>query len=318
MRVPCSRNYFLSRRWLTLFGDSMNARPFFSLCLAFSLALFPISSPAQRGYPPTIPGATGMVYKTIDDVELKLWIFNPEGHQSSDRSPAILFFFGGGWKGGSPSQFVPQAKRLAEKGMVAMVADYRVRSRHGTLARTCVEDARDAMRFVRSHAETLGIDPNRVAAGGGSAGGHIAACLGTIDTDEGSKPNALALFNPACVLAPLDGKNYWEEDRHAEMKERMGVEPEALSPAHHVSSEAPPCILFHGEADPTVPFATAEVFADRMKAAGVRCDLMAYPGEAHGFFNPGRGKKAKEGPESPHEKTLEQLVAFLVDLGWIK
>lgn len=296
----------------------MNVKPVTRLVLALSLTLLPISSEAQRGYPPKIAGATEEVYKVIDDVELKLWIFNPEGHQSDARKPAILFFFGGGWKGGSPSQFVPQAKYLAKRGMVAMVVDYRVRSRHGTLAKACVDDARDAMRFVRAEAERLGIDPNRVAAGGGSAGGHIAACLGTIDEDEASKPDALALFNPACVLAPLEGNNHWEEDRHAEMKERMGVEPEALSPAHHVSAGAPPCIIFHGEADPTVPFTTARAFADRMKAAGVRCDLMAYPGEGHGFFNPGRGRKAKEGPESPYEKTLRQLDAFLVDLGWIK
>lgn len=295
----------------------MNVKPFIRLCVGLSLALVPISAKAQRGYPPKIADATEIVYKTIDDVELKLWIFNPEGHQSADRTPAILFFFGGGWRSGSPSQFVPQARYLAKRGMVAMVVDYRVRSRHGTLAKDCVADARDAMRFVRANAEKFGIDASKIAAGGGSAGGHIAACLGTIDTDEESKPNALALFNPACVLAPLDGKQYWEENRHEEMKERMGMEPEALSPAHHISPEAPPCIVFHGEADPTVPFATAKAFADRMKAAGLRCDLMAFPGEGHGFFKPGRGKKAKEGPESPHEKTLQQLDAFLVDLGWI-
>ncbi len=270
----------------------------------------------QKNYPPSFEGAVEHVYKTVDEVELKLWGFLPEDWTAEDSRPAILFFFGGGWNAGSPAQFQPHAEYLAERGMIAFVVDYRVKSRHGTVAKNCVEDARDAMRFVRSHAGELGVDPNRVAAGGGSAGGHIAGCLGVIEEDPESKPNALALFNPALVLAPFGESSPWKEDRSAELKERMGVEPEALSPIHHVSGSAPPSVIFHGTADSTVPFVTAAQFTVEMKRAGVKCILHEYEGAGHGFFNAGR--KGAEGKEPAFPQTLEQLDQFLVELDWLE
>ena len=279
----------------------------------------PLCAEAQsqnRDYPPAIEGAMEFVYKEASGAQLKLWAFAPKGWKVSDSRPGIVFFFGGGWKGGSPSQFVPHSEYLAGRGMVAMVADYRVSSRHGTKAKDCVDDARDALRYVRANAGKLGVDPNRIAAGGGSAGGHIAACLGVIEEDPASKPNAMALFNPACVLAPIDGMPASKLDRLEEMKDRMGAEPQSLSPAHHVTSKAPPCVIFHGKADTTVPYATAELFAEKMKENGVPCVLHGYEGEGHGFFNASR--KSNAAGESAFPKTLAQLDAFLVDLGWLE
>jgi acetyl esterase/lipase len=282
-----------------------------------AVVLLSLSLPvlAQRNYPPEIEGAKVRVYKEASGTTLKLWAFYPEDAKPSEARPAIIFFFGGGWKSGSPMQFVPQSQHLARQGMVAMVADYRVASRHQTKAKDCVADARDAMRYVRIHAKELGIDPERVAAGGGSAGGHIAACLGTIEDDAASKPNAMALFNPACVMAPVEGIERSGEDRSAEIKERMGVDPVELSPYHHVTADAPPCVVFHGTADATVPYLTAELFAGKMNDSGVKCVLHGYEGEGHGFFNaPGRSKKGKE-PAFP--KTMRHLDAFFTELGWL-
>src|SRR5210317_1899318 len=90
-----------------------------------------------------------VVYKTIGDVELKLHIFNPEGHKASDESPAIVFFFGGGWMGGSPSQFYPHCDYLASRGMVAMSAEYRVKGKHKTSPKECVMDGKSAVRWIR-------------------------------------------------------------------------------------------------------------------------------------------------------------------------
>ncbi|MEM7600538.1 MAG: alpha/beta hydrolase [Verrucomicrobiota bacterium] len=270
----------------------------------------------KKNYPPSFEGAVEHVYKTLGDVELKLWGFLPDEWSAEDSRPAILFFFGGGWNAGSPAQFQPHAEYLADRGMVAFVVDYRVKSRHGTVAKKCVEDARDAMRFVRSHAGEFGVDPDRIAAGGGSAGGHIAGCLGVIDEDPESKAAALALFNPALVLAPFGDSLPWEEDRGAGLKARMGVEPEELSPIHHVSESAPPCVIFHGTADATVPFVTAAQFAVEMKRAGVKCLLHEYEGAGHGFFNAGRA--GAEGQKPAFPKTLEQLDRFLVELEWLE
>jgi len=114
-----------------------------------------------------------VLYKAVGETELKLHVFTPEGHRASDKRPAIVFFFGGGWNGGSPSQFYPHCDYLASRGMVAAAAEYRVKSRNKTTPRECVKDGKSAVRWLRQHAGELGIDPKRVAAGGGSAGGHV-------------------------------------------------------------------------------------------------------------------------------------------------
>lgn len=270
---------------------------------------------AQKNYPPVIEGATEHLYKTVGDVALKLWELN-DGRKDGAARPAIVFFFGGGWRSGSPAQFEPQARILAERGMVAFLADYRVLSRHGTRANTCVEDARDAIRFVRRNAAELGVDPERIASAGGSAGGHIAACLGVMSQDPESAVQAMALFNPACVLAPLDGVELGAAVQSDSFRDRMGVDPIELSPAHHVTRKAPPGIIFHGREDAVVDYAAAEAFASRMKEAGVRCVLHGYEGAGHGFFNYGR--KTPGQSRSAFERTMEQLDEFLVELGWLE
>ena len=122
-----------------------------------------------------------VVYKEIKNAKLKLHVFEPKGHKGSDRRPAIVFFFGGGWVGGTPGQFYPHCTYLASRGMVAFAAEYRVKSRHNVTPYECVTDGKSAVRWIRANAETLGIDKDRLAAGGGSAGAHVAACTGTID-----------------------------------------------------------------------------------------------------------------------------------------
>ena len=251
---------------------------------------------ARLKYPPELANARAEVYKKIGDVELNIYIFEPKGQpDGSDRS-AIVFFFGGGWRQGSPKQFEPHCEYLASRGMVAMAADYRVSARHGTKALHCVADGKSAVRWIRANAERLGIDPARVAAGGGSAGGHVAACTGTIDgLDEpgedlsiSSRPDCLVLFNPAVVLAPVGDQSPFPKDRMAGLVSRMGIKPEKLSPYHHVSKGDPATIVFHGTGDSTVPYRTVELFAERMQEVGNTCRLVPFEGRPHGFFNYGR------------------------------
>ena len=284
------------------------------------LPLAPLAAPAaEKGgfkYPPTFTGARTEVYKTVGDVKLTLSIFEPASGPKSGR-PAIVFFFGGGWTNGSPAQFEEQCRHLAARGMVAITADYRVASRHQVKPVTCVADAKSAIRWVRANAARLGIDPRRIAAGGGSAGGHLAAATATLpgldepgdDTRVSAVPDAAVLFNPALVLAPMEGLPL-EGFGTRVPEERLGTKPENLSPAHHVKRGAPPMIVFHGKADTTVPYVTAEAFARVMKAAGSRCDLVGYEGQPHGFFNHGR----KDGK---YAETLAAMDAFLVSLGWL-
>jgi acetyl esterase/lipase len=273
---------------------------------------------AAQGYPPTFEGARVETYKQVGDVKLNLYIFEPKEAATANR-PAIVFFFGGGWTNGSPGQFEQHCRHLASRGMVAITADYRVGSRHQVKPTACVADAKSALRWVRQNAKRLGIDPQRIAAGGGSAGGHLAAAIATLpDFDEpgedakiSSMPNALVLFNPALVLAPLEGLKLEAVESRVD-SERMGTNPRNLSPAHHVKPGLPPTIIFHGRDDTTVPFSTADAFASLMTKAGNRCELIGYDGQKHGFFNYGRGDGTY------YTKTVAEMDRFLGSLGWLK
>jgi acetyl esterase/lipase len=293
----------------------MNPLPRLLLALA-ALALAAPLHAAAPAYPPQFTGARAEVYQEVGDVKLSLHVFEPEGGPRTGR-PAIVFFFGGGWTSGSPAQFEPHCRHLAARGMVAITADYRVASRHQVKPTACVADAKAALRWVRTHAERLGIDPRRIAAGGGSAGGHLAAATATVpgleaagaDLRVSAVPDALVLFNPALVLAELPGLDLSGFGTRVP-EERLGAPPRALSPAHHVRPGLPPTIIFHGEADTTVPYATAAAFTRLMQAAGNRCELRGYPGQPHGFFNHGRA-------EGKYAETLAAADDFLVSLGWI-
>lgn len=270
----------------------------------FALFLLVTNLHAAPPYPPKIVDARTEVYRTVGEVELKTWIFGEK--VDGQAKPAILFFFGGGWNAGSPAQFEPQARHLAKRGMIAMLVDYRVKSRHGTPAVECVKDGKAALTWVRKNAGRLGVDPKRIATAGGSAGGHVAASIGTLDglgSDE--RPNAMILFNPATTLASL---GEWKARRTLAI-ERLGVaKPEDLSPAHHVSKDTPPTLIMHGSKDTTVPIATVEVFERQMKKLKRPCKLVSYEGAGHGFFNRGEHLKL----------TTKEAEAFLVKLGWLK
>lgn len=291
------------------------------LILAAALVVLMPPAQAQRpAYPPEIPDARTEVYRTADGTDLKAWIFEPAGHRADDTRPAIVFFFGGGWNGGTPGQFRPQATHLAERGMVAMVVDYRVKSRQGTSANVAVSDAKAAIRWVRAHASRLGVDQNRIAAGGGSAGGHLAAATATLPGHDATgaaahvspAPNALVLFNPVLITAPLPGRTNEEADKLEKLRPRLGAEPESMSPYHHVRPGLPPTLILHGKSDKTVPYRQAELFTEAMIAAGNRCELVGYPNQGHGFFN------AHRSDNSAYGDTVRRMDDFLVSLGWLK
>ena len=278
------------------------AGPLLGVCVAVS---------AQEGpprYPPTLPDASVHVYKTVGETALRLWVFEPDGHETSDRRPTAVFFFGGGWRTGSPAQFERQAKVLRDRGMVGVVADYRVSSRHGTRPWHAVADAHDALRWVASRAAELGIDPERIAAAGGSAGGHLAAATASLADPEDEngtpvRPRALILFNPAVVMADVEGVF----DVPEQLVERFERRLEAMSPYHHLAAGHPPTLVLHGIADALVPADTAVAYCDRIASLGGDCEIVLYGGAPHGFFN-----------RAPHfERTLLQMTRFLERLGWL-
>lgn len=244
-------------------------------------------------------------YKRASGTDLKLFVHHPNGWKAADKRPAIVFFFGGGWKNGTPNQFFMQADYLATRGMVAARADYRVQSRQGVTPDACVEDAKSAVRWMRAHAAELGVDPDRIVAGGGSAGGHTAACTAMCegfeamgeDAKVSSKPNALVLFNPALDLAALNVVGQWSAGK--DIIPRM-------DPARHITKGLVPTVMFFGTADRM--FDHAREFAAKAAPLGNRVDLYSAADMPHGFFN--------RPPWT--EITARQADAFLTSLGYLK
>jgi acetyl esterase/lipase len=276
-----------------------------------------VKKKSARRYPPKMDGAEVITYKTIDQVKLNLYLFKPDGHSSKDQRPAIVFFFGGGWRAGTPKQFEKQCQYFASRGIVAITADYRVLSRHGTKAIQCVEDAKSAIRWIRKNAKTLGVNPIKIVASGGSAGGHIAACSGVIDGMEGSgedtsvssKPNAMVLFNPALAIAPINGVHPLGQKGKG-LEDRVGGDPESISPYHHIKKGQPPTIIFFGTDDRLLK--GAEYFMEASKKVGNRCELLTWEGLPHGFFNYGKYDN------KPYIETVRAADVFLESMGYLQ
>lgn len=288
----------------------------FVAIVSLMLGCMPAHAQRSKKHPPQFEGAEERVYKQVGDVELMAWIFTPEEHKSTDARPGIVFFFGGGWRSGSPAQFEQHCRYLAARGMVAITVDYRVSSRHKSQAADSVEDAQDAIRWIRNNSQELGINSEQIVASGGSAGGHLAACCGLMGDDKdptSSIPNAMVLFNPAVVLAPVEGEanSKLTPEKLKELEARMGVPPKELSPYHQLPKKTGPCLIFHGEADTTVPFRSVELFESAMKEAGNHCELKGFEDEGHGFFNYGRKGNAA------FRATVRMMDEFLVELGYL-
>ena len=245
-------------------------------------------------------------YKKVDSTELYLYAYYPDNYDACKKYPAIVFFFGGGWIGGSPNQFTEQAKYFAGRGMIAMTADYRVEKRNHTTPFDAVRDAKSTIRFVRKNAAILGVDPGRIVASGGSAGGHLAAATGIIkgleqpgeDTTVSSRPDAHILFNPVFDNGP-GGYGY----------DRVGNRYKEISPFHNIAPGDPPTIMFFGTKDKHVPVKTIKAFQKKMQEAGNRCDLFLYEGQGHGFFNFRHHEYYK--------KTMLEADKFLISLGYL-
>jgi acetyl esterase len=261
-----------------------------------------------KGRPPV---GTPCVYKTVEGRELKLWVVTPPNRDPAAKYPAIVFFHGGSWTKGGPEAFNDQAEYLASRGMVCVLPQYRLLTDETTPPIACIEDAQSAMRWVRSKAADLGVDPGRIAAAGGSAGGYLAAFLGLMkgfddpqdDSTVSTKPQALVLFNPVID----NGPEGWGRGR-------IGNRYLEFSPAHNVKPGAPPAVIFLGTKDQVIPVKTVENFQRQMEAAGNRCDVFLYEGEKHSFFN----LRRKDGAPGKFYDTLIETDRFLASLGWIQ
>ncbi len=242
------------------------------------------------------------IYAKRGDRELEIHLHFPEGWKATDKRPGMIFFFGGGWKDGSPNKFIPQAQYFASRGMVTARADYRVKSRDGVTPDQCAEDARSAVRWMKQNAAELGIDPDKMVSSGGSAGGHLAACTMIEDSVDAPDddlsispiPAAAVLFNPVMSFDVDQLKARLGDKEHLWMK---------ISPADNITPQTPPSIDMFGTQDNLLQL--ANLYHERAEEKDVRADSYLAEGQKHGFFN-----------TSPWlEKTMIVADEFLISLG---
>lgn len=258
--------------------------------LAFLLAvlpLVPIQAFSLDNEKPTAvllskpaPGES-FIYKESAGKPRKMEIYFPSGHdRAKAKVPGLILFHGGGWSGGSLEQFRTACAYFAGRGLVCATAEYRMLGKSdppespldGSRKRVCVTDAKSAIRWFKQHAGELGLDPGRIIAGGGSAGGHISA-LATLNpglndprdpVDVSTEVVAYLWFNPAFST---DDKG----DREVDVLK-------------HQSAALPPTLVFFGDQDNWKQ--GWDVAHAGWKALGTKSiELQIAPGQPHSFFN---------------------------------
>lgn len=256
------------------------------------------------------PGVTTKteVYKDTEQRQLSLHIHFPAGWTKSDKRPVVIFFFGGGYKKGTPKQFIVQANHFAGRGLVTIRVDYRIKNKDGVDPDKSIADGRSAVRWVRAHAAELGVDPEKVISAGGSAGGHLAFCTAIEDSFDDPQddksistiPQAMLLYNPA-LFSSADAPHSESQDEAKRTPENI----KRIAPLDHVHKDTPPAMIFFGTRDPLMR--GAEEYLRLAKKAGARAEMFTAEGNSHGFFN----------TEPWMSKTIDVADQFLVSLGYL-
>ncbi|HMO25100.1 MAG TPA: alpha/beta hydrolase [Tepidisphaeraceae bacterium] len=236
------------------------------------------ATPAPAVTPEQLPHTEAFLYRT-DPVALRLFVAKPDDWEASDRRPAYVFFFGGGFVRGTPERSINTARTLTRHGFVGIAPDYRTAERFGTTGIECIADARAVIRWIQDHADQLGIDPARIVVGGSSAGGSLALWTAIRKTPPGLPETESPLLPPAALIllsAPVDVAS----SRRARL---FGPHPEHFSPLQNLEPQMPPVLAFHGDADTTVDYQDAVRLEKRMVELGNRIDLITVSGGSHSF-----------------------------------
>lgn len=261
-------------------------------------------------------------YKTVDGIGLPMKLYYPDGHTLGGKYGAIVCIHGGSWRAVNDNSpwdggiMSPQAECFAALGAVGITISYRdfpppedartPGGRHITLYDLYI-DCRDAIRFLKKNACRFGIDPDRIAVIGDSAGGHLAGCLATIDNDEeDGRISAAVMCNPITDLTDPSWHKYIE----CVCKDDAESEAKKVSPLYRVKENCVPVLLMHGLEDTCVLPRHSMDFYEKSKKMGNRCNIQLFPDTEHAFiiFN-------YTASDEQIEKAMHEAVDFLVDIG---
>jgi acetyl esterase/lipase len=259
------------------------------------------------------PDPKEYIYAKRGSINLKAYVFLPEKENDSERHPAVVIFHGGGWSIGEASWGFKRARHFSKLGFVAVSAQYRLSNKKDITPLEAMADARDVIKWMRSNADSLRIDPDKVVAYGWSAGAHLAVSAAIFNDSHpsiSSAPNALILVSPAVSLK----KDGWFKRILLNRTEVHNV-----SPDEYVRKGLPPTIILQGRDDTVTPLPGAQTFTDRMLAAGNRCELIIYDDVGHLFTPSSMPDYNYPKPDlKVQADAFKKADEFLKSLGFIK
>lgn len=270
--------------------------------------------PSEKSAPPIavirdeelLKDAESVIYKRTDQGSLTLHCFYPEGHSKDGDRSAVILFHGGQWNQSMVTQFVPQALNFVALGAVGIVAEYRTSDEHQATPLDAISDAQTAILWVRKNSDYLGIDPEKVIAGGSGSGAHIALCAAmhkNVENDgfHSGAPNALILWS-AIIDTTKRGIGF---DRFPSKREANRT-----SPTKNIRRKLPPMLFFHGNEDPIAPVASVEKFCQRITSKRNVARFVPFNRATHSFFNFNVNQHY-------FVQTLESAEGFLTDQGFL-
>jgi len=250
----------------------------------------------------------GISYLPADRAE-KADLYKPK--DDGKLHPAVLIVHGGGWAGGSrgAAREINIGTTLAAKGYLCLSIDYMLGKPGGT--NVCfpqnIHDCKTAVRWLRANAEKLKIDPTRIGAIGGSAGGHLVAMLGATQPADGLDPKepygdqSCAISCVVDLYGPVDTENWHDISA---LRQKQSEAPELykkFSVLTYLDPKDPPVLIIHGTADKTVDHQQSVTFAAALKKAGIEHELVTVEGGVHSFHL------------QPKQKDLRPLVLAFFD-----
>jgi acetyl esterase/lipase len=263
-----------------------------------------------------------IVYGKVGKDDLKLDLARPE--HTTGLLPGIVYIHGGGWSGGNRSIYRNDIQEAAKRGYVAVTVEYRLTDpdKQGKAKNPFpaqIEDSKCAVRWLRANAEKYHVDPNRIGATGGSAGGHLSLLVGVTGSSKkfegtGGNPDVSSQVQAVVnYFGPTDLARMYGYGKRVDRlldtlvggtpQERADQYKEA-SPITYVTKDVCPILTIHGTVDKLVPVDQAVSFDAAMKKAGATSELVILEGQGHGFTGPAN-KQAREATFAFFDKYLK-------------
>ena len=290
VKIPCCfRSFFFTLLFLAALTTSAEDR-----AAAYN---------ANLGLPPTVEFLNNIPFGKGGETVLRMVILRPNrapdavAPAGAARMPVVLFVHGGGWSAGNKRSALPLLVPLAERGYFCASIDYRLSK--VALFPAAVHDVKTAVRFLRAKADEYHLDPDRIAVWGNSAGGHLAALVGTSGgvkdlEGNGDWPEFSSRVQAVCDwfgptdLNAIDPAVRRDHRLAKAIQDFLGGPIDAkrelarvASPITYVTSDDPPFLIMHGDLDAVVPLAQSEKLRDVLRRAGVRVELEIVKGAGH-------------------------------------